>query len=299
MEKDRGTRICVITRTCNRPLFLDRAFDHIKSAAVPGIHWVVVNDFVGDNSTFENQIQRYSDECDWPISVVTSGQKHRAKALNAGLEKAHQLGCDYVHVLDDDDTISSDFYQHMSAFLDDAKNASYAAAACGAARVDEEMIDGGFKALKTRPHYPEQEAITFASLAFRMHVPICSVLFRARSLQNLKVDETFEVSEDYEFLLRFLRQGDIARIKRQMYCFHTRAGGEGDTSNSSMEHDFAVQNARFKNQLMRRDLENGTIGLGWLLTLAEMNEGNWRMNSVLSKAYKFSFLRRLYQLFRK
>ena len=224
-----------------------------------------------------------------PIRLVVSGKRHRAKAANTGL--AATTGS-LIHFLDDDDSVAPTFYQKTCKFL--AENSRFGAVVTLADRVIERrMPDGSFANFKRVPHYPETRAVSLAELAVvQMFAPVAFVARRECVDAVGGFCERFEVCEDYEFYLRFLTRFDIGVLPERLCAFHQREENVPESwLNSSASRQHRIEDKLFRNALLRQDLEQGTIGLGWLLALGDMTRAAWRINLVLDALQRRSWPR--------
>jgi len=289
--------ISVLTRTANRQAMLERCFYSLKRALPDNAEWLIVDDADDDKVCRPEKIDAFRSQVNWKIEYILSGQQHRTKALNLGLDNARGQ---HLHILDDDDTIEPAFYRKLSKFLRAPENADWGAVACLCTRIDErEETPGTFTETDRSPHYPELRAISFANLATTMMTPTCSLLFRRDVMDRLRFDESFAVAEDHEFLLRFLIEADIAVFPEALASFHYRQDGQGSTANSTITNQFEIEKARFQNAMLRRDLRSESIGLGWLVTLAELGRGSARANMLLDILYRKNFIKRVFKKIRR
>lgn len=290
--------VSIVTRTCNRPALLARCFEHVLAAAPENAEWIIVNDSIGEEaaSRLDEQVEGFLRQAPFRISVLDLRGGHRTRALNAGFEAAEAA---YLHILDDDDTVKPEFYRETTGFLDRAENASWGAVAVRCERVDEVLENGTYVEKRRRLHYPELSAISLAGMAATMMTPPCSLLFRRALTSDMRFDEGFVVGEDHDFLLRFLLKYDIAMLPQVLAAYHQRIDGEKEDANSSISRNFEVEVTRFRNALLRRDICEGRVGLGWLVTMADMNRGSMRFNQILSRVYRIGLINWLFQRFRR
>lgn len=289
--------VSVVTRTCDRPVLLARCFEHLIAALPDAAEWIIVNDSTDQAAAgaLETQVSGFASRARFEIRVVNSQGGHRTRALNAGFDAAAGA---YLHILDDDDTVRPAFYRETLGFLDAQENASWGAVAVRAERVDEVFASGTYEERCRRPHYPELEVISLSDMAATMMTPTCTLLFRRPVVADMRFDEVFAVGEDHDFLLRFLLKSDIALIDQVLCAYHQRIDGRGSDANSSISRNHKVEVARFRNALLRRDIAEGRVGLGWLVTMAEMNRGSTRLNQILSRIYRIGWINRVFQWFR-
>lgn len=290
--------VSVVTRTCDRPVLLARCFEHLEAALPAGSEWIIVNDSVDEAAAgeLEKQVAGFAGRAVFEIRVVNQRGGHRTRALNAGFDAAAGA---YLHILDDDDTVRPGFYRQTAGFLDAQENASWGAVAVRAERVDEVSSNGTYEERRRRPHYPELLAISLSEMAATMMTPTCTLVFRRAVVGKMRFDEDFAVGEDHDFILRFLLKSDIALLDEVLCAYHQRIDGRGADANSSISRNHRVEAARFRNALLRRDIADGRVGLGWLVTMADMNRGSTRLNQILSRLYRIGLINRVFQWLRK
>lgn len=290
----KNIRVSVITRTMNRNIFLDRCFNSVNQALTADDEWLVVDD-AKDSVGTKSQVKNFQKKSSFSIRYISSASNNRSKAFNTGLEKSKGT---YIHILDDDDTISPDFYQKLCSFLSD-RGSRYGAVASLSQCIFEEVSGHEIKEILRRDHYSELRHISFANIALNQKTPPCSILLKRISIGDLKMDETFEVAEDYDYLLRFMLNHNIGVMPEKLAYFHRRESTSGSLANSAISNNNEEETVLFRNALMRRDLKHGVIGLGFLLTLAEMQSGSMKLDQIMKRLYSFSFIKKAYQIFRR
>jgi len=291
-------KISVITRTCDRAPLLGRCLRSLRQAAVEDSEWIVVDDAPGGSPGVASLLETARAEWRAPIKLVASGAKHRAKAANVGLAAASGT---LVHFLDDDDTVAPDFYVKTIAFLDEQPR--FGAVATLAERVTERATpDGSFLELTRAPHYPETRVVSLAEFAVVQTFPPVAFVARRQAAEAVGgFDVSFEVCEDYDFYLRFLTRSDIAILPEVLCAFHQRVPDDATPdswTNSFGSHQHALEDKLFRNALLRRDLAQGRMGMGWLLALGDMTRANWRANLVLDALKRRSMPRFLWRWLR-
>jgi hypothetical protein len=272
----------------------------LRRAAIEGLEWIVVDDAPGGSPGVTSFIE--ATRASWtscPIRLVVAGTQHRAKAANAGLSVATGA---LIHFFDDDDTIAPDFYAKTLAFL--AANPRFRAVATLSESVLERpMSDGSFQELSRSPHYPETRVVSLAELAVVQTIaPVSVVAHRDCIVAIGGFDERFAVCEDYELYLRFLTRFDIGILPEILCAFHNRQIGTAfpeSWMNSPATSAHRLEDKLFRNELLRRDLEQGRLGIGWLLTLGDMTRGAWRINLILDALQNRSIPRFLLRRLRR
>ncbi|HJX10494.1 MAG TPA: glycosyltransferase family A protein [Candidatus Binatia bacterium] len=292
-------KVSVITRTYDRLPLLKRCFASLQQANIEDLEWIVVDDQPGANPQLREFIESAGSNSTFPVRLVVSGVRHRAKAANAGLAVATG---ELVHFLDDDDTVAPSFYRKTCAFL--AENSRFGAVVTLADGVLERwMPDGSFVELKRIPHYPETRAVSLAELAVVQTFPPVAFLARRDRVEAVGgFRETLEVCEDYDFYLRFLTRFDIGVMPEVLCAFHQRAEGDDVPEswlNSPASRQHRIEDKLFRNALLRQDLELGRIGIGWLLALGDMTRAAWRINLVLDALQRRSWPRALLNWLRR
>jgi hypothetical protein len=243
------------------------------------MEWIVVDDMPGGSPELVDFIASTRATWSAPVQLVVAGLGHRAKAANVGLAVATGA---HVHFLDDDDTVRPTFYLKTLAFL--AEHARFGAVATLSESVLERASAGGsFQELARRPHYPETRVISLAEFAVVQTIAPVSFVARRECIGATGgFNEQFEVCEDYDFYLRFLTRFDIGILPEILCASYQREEGIPESwLNSSASRQHRLEDKLFRNALLRQDLEQGTIGIGWLLALGDMTRAAWRINLVL------------------
>jgi len=263
-------RLSVITRTRARPLLLERAADSVAAARVDGMEWIVVEDSEAPDPRTGEIVRRLDRTGGMETVILSSGSRGRTAAANIGLRAASGT---FVHFHDDDDTVEPDFYRSALGFLESRPRYKAVRAMCR--RVYEEMADGKIRVLKKKPIYPERLTVSLLDAAeVFAYPPIGSVFDRSVLLDIGGFDESFDVGEDYELLLRFLLKADMGTIPSIMANVHVRKGASDAYANSPIEQHFAEEQMLLLNALLRRDMNNGRVGPGFLLAFGQLSRRN-------------------------
>ncbi len=289
-------RLSVITRTYDRLPFIQRCLESLRRAAIQDMEWIVVDDKPGGSQALCGFIDAVRQDGQFPILRIVAGTRHRSKAANAGL---HAASGSFIHFFDDDDTVNPNFYKQTIGFLD--AHSRFGAVASHSERVTERIEpEGTLREVRRIPHYPETSAISLAEFAVvQSFAPVAFVARRECIDATGLFDTSLDVCEDYDFYLRFLERFDIGVLPEKLCAFHQR---EGDlpaeswrNSAASIQHE--LEDKLFRNTLLRRDLQAGKLGLGWLLAVGTLNRAGWRANLALDALQRNSlinfFLRRL------
>ena len=274
----------IITRTASRLLFLARMRDRLAAAAPEASEWIICDDAPAGTPGMAAFLDEAQRRLPMDVRLVETRSASRPKAANGGLAAA----CgDLVHIHDDDDTVEPAFYRRTAAFLERHPEFGGVSVLCD--RIDEELIDGQLRFRRRRPHYHEIRSISLLSMATTQTIPPIGFVARRSVIQAVgPFNEALSVCEDHEFFLRFLLKADIGIVRERLASFHHRASGGGDfAANSLASTDHAAQDARFRNAMLRRDMEEGRVGLGWLLVLGEINRAGWRRKVLLKRLGRY------------
>lgn len=257
--------LSVITRTKRRPLFLERAKRSIMDAKIDNMEWIVIED---DDEISEHTLNLTKDftlSTNIPHSVILGSNKGRTFAANLGFE--HAKGT-YIHIHDDDDTISENFYEATLNYLNNNKRFKGVGTPCS--RIDEKLISNTIQFIKKRKHYPERTQLGLFDIAAVFSCPPISLVLSRDVISDIDGCNTkYNVCEDFDLILRFLLKADIGYCSSSSSNFHVRLSDKGSSCNSEITRNFEVEDMVFRNQLLREDIANNRIGLGWLLANAK------------------------------
>lgn len=291
-------KVSVITRTMGQRLFLTRVLTSLAAAAPPDTQWVVVNDSGQSDDVVAEIIEQASNIPHLRPLLVHSAQRHRAKAMNAGLAAAEG---DFIHILDDDDTVEAEFYAATITALNSRPETS--AIAVRSCMVEETISADSVVAreLRRTAHFPELKSIAISMMLVQQMTPMCSLLFRSRAIKETgPFCEDFEVCEDYEFILRFLLRHDIGLIDRLLCAFHTRIVFTDEAhANSESSWNHAEVDARFRNALLRRSLSDPSDRLGFLMLLGDLARGAVKLERATVLLRRYRLWNGFYRVFRK
>lgn len=275
-------RISVITRTFCRPRLLERAARSVAAARIDGLEWVVVDDdeVVADatRAVAEETASRHGI----PVRLTCSARGGRAAAGNAGLAVASG---EFVHFHDDDDTVEPAFYRTMLGYL--ADNPRYRGARAMCWRLHEEPFGSGYRVRKRKRIYPERQMVSLMAAAeVFAYPPIGTILDRSIVVEAGGFDTGFHVGEDYDLLLRFLLRVDIGTVPQLLANVHVRDRAQGGAANSPISRNFTEEDMLFRNAMLRRDLQENRLGLGWLLAYGSLRRQNRTLLDFLDAARK-------------
>lgn len=240
------TRVGIVTRTRDRPLFVVRALDSVLAQTHQDWCLVLVNDG-GDPAALRAAIAEAGLAARLPpgrMRILDHPQSlGRAAAFNRGLAA---LDTDFVACLDDDDTWHPEFLAALVALW--AQTAplvpDLGGVAAGVTALREDLVTGADGRQHLVPLGEEGLPRAFqrgdfllgpiAYAAYRHDLyPVQWLIERQAALAAGGFPEAFEVMEDRAFMLRLLQHRRIAMLDRRLANHHRRARRSEDTGQSA------------------------------------------------------------------
>jgi len=214
--------VAVITRTLDRPLFLDRA---LRSVAAQDFHdyvHVVVCDG-GDIEEVRNVIEASGADLRRIILVDNVRNRGMEAASNIAIGQSRS---DFIVIHDDDDTWAPGFLSAAVAYLRDRRNQGYGGVITGTWYISEEVTPGGIVVHGRHPYNDWIEQVPLTEMACNnMFAPIAFMYRRSVYDALGGYDESFPVLGDWDFNLRFLLASDIGVIRDKLANYHHRDVG--------------------------------------------------------------------------
>lgn len=251
------SKVAVVTRTHNRPLFLARVLKTIAEQTFSDYVHLIVND-AGSPDAVRAAVAQLPAAAQSRVEVINNEvSRGREAAVNPGLSRAGELGVTYVAVLDDDDSWEADFLTDCVSWLDSKPD--YVGVATRTTLVYEEINREGSAVVELRrgPLAPDKRTVALEDILQVNWVPPVSLLFRAETLPKLTGwREDLPVLSDWDFFLRMLLLGPVGFIDSPLANWHHRANAVGDDGNSVVvaaqdHHDF---HAIIRDQALREAL---------------------------------------------
>lgn len=215
------TDVSVIVRTKDRPFFLKQALASLANQTYRNFEAVIVNDSLSDISHIVEAYQKYL--C---IKVVQNQSRGRGAALNRGLAEAKGP---WITYLDDDDLLYPTHLENLilALRLDPQVSLTYTDANKSLSWVNE---DQGHIVVLARERF-DQRNFSYDDLLFDNWIPIMSYMHRLEDARTLGgYDETLEVFEDWDFLLRLAKDAQVRRVPRITCEYRLRFGKQLDDS---------------------------------------------------------------------
>lgn len=227
------SKVAVVTRTHNRPLFLARVLKTVAEQTFSDYVHLIVND-AGSPDAVRAAVAQLPAAAQSRVEVINNEvSRGREAAVNPGLSRAGEMGVTYVAVLDDDDSWEADFLTDCVAWLDSKPD--YVGVATRTTLVYEEINREGSAVVELHrgPLAPDKRTVAFEDILQVNWVPPVSLLFRAETLPKLTGwREDLPVLSDWDFFLRMLLLGPVGFIDSPLANWHHRANAVGDDGNS-------------------------------------------------------------------
>lgn len=227
------SKVAVVTRTHNRPLFLARVLKTVAEQTFSDYVHLIVNDAGSPDAVRAAVAQLPAAQRSRVEVIHNEVSRGREAAVNPGLSRAGEMGVTYVAVLDDDDSWEPDFLTDCVSWLDSKPD--YVGVATRTTLVYEEIDREGSAVVELRrgPLAPDKHTVALEDILQVNWVPPVSLLFRAETLPKLTGwREDLPVLSDWDFFLRMLLLGPVGFIDSPLANWHHRANAVGDDGNS-------------------------------------------------------------------
>lgn len=262
------SKVAVITRTKDRPIFLKRAIRSVASQNYRDFVHVIINDG-GDKSSVESAVSSYDSETTDKIRLF-----HREESSNAPdtifNESIDRVDSKYFAVHDDDDTWHIDFLAETVSHLE--SNDSIAAVVVRTDRIDEEVKeDDSVVTTRTSHWMPDLKVVNLYRQCIDNQLTPIATLFRRSAYQDVgKFDESLPVVGDWEFGVRLLSRYDVDFIDKgfALAKYHHRkhkVGVQGNTSFAGNDMHRYYTNL-IMNRYLRQELTEGRMGIGYIMS---------------------------------
>lgn len=253
------SKVAIITRTKDRPLFLKRALQSVANQTFTDYTHVVVNDG-GDQKVVDELIGQQTDAARDRIKVF-----HRPESSGAPdtlfNESIARVDSEYVAIHDDDDTWHPEFLQRTVASLDSGVKGVVARTD----NVYEKIVDQNtIEKIKSSSYMSDMQAVSLYRQCLDNQLTAVAFVYRRDAYEAVgKYDDTLPVVGDWEFGIRFLLSYDVEYLDPgfALAYYHRRI----DSDNSFKDHDHRKNITVVLNKYLRRDLAEGKLGVGYIM----------------------------------
>jgi glycosyltransferase involved in cell wall biosynthesis len=296
------SKIAVITRTKNRKILLRRAIESVLGQTFQDLVMVIVNDG-GVKQDVEDLVKEYSDKFRGRCAIIHN-------ETSVGMEAASNIGIkssdsEYVVIHDDDDSWHPLFLEKCVSFLDSNPYPSVAGVTTYSTRILEKIDGDKVITEYEEPYNTWLKSVTLYRMCAGNIFPPISFVYKRRVFDEIGYyREDFPVLGDWDFNLRFMSKYDIFLIPEELAYYHHRLTiKDGIYSNSVVIDDskHVFYDALLRNELLRKDLEKNTIGMGYLVNISKsfdvLHGQIYPLQRFLEKLKQFRWLRRLKKYF--
>ncbi len=267
-----NAKIAIITRTKDRPVLLPRAIKSVLGQSYDNWLHVVINDG-GDKKIVEDILSSHKEKYKNRLHVL-----HNKTSL--GMETAANKAIDacesaYVVIHDDDDGWHKDFLKKMLATIETSEIPNVAGAVCHSVKIVEQIKGKKTKEISRSSFNQMVNDIGLWRICGGNLFPPISFLYKRAVFDKIggMYNEELPVMGDWEFNIRFCQHYEIAVLPEELaYYYHREsAQSKGDVYANSIvgganKHDSYYNYLR--NTLLRKDLEQGKVGVGHLVNLS-------------------------------
>jgi glycosyltransferase involved in cell wall biosynthesis len=254
--------VAIIVRTKDRAPFLKRALLDISDQTYKDYLVVVVNDG-GDAKEASKIVDSFSKKLGGRVTLINNSKSlGKWHAANDGIKNSTST---FVVLHDDDDTWEPQFLEETVAYLQ-VHEGRYIGVATFSNELFEQEKNGEFVQTSRRQFAPDFEHVSIHGLCRQNMFPPISYLYRRTLHDEIGYyNESLFALADWEFNLRTIEKFDIGMLQKQLANWHIRE------SDSQYANVTAPDNYQYQeninlliNSLLRKDLEGGKLGIGYL-----------------------------------
>ncbi|MGZ3701504.1 MAG: glycosyltransferase family 2 protein [Bdellovibrionota bacterium] len=256
----------ILLRTKDRPVFLRRALESIL--AQTDEDWVIalVNDG-GDRAALDDTLAPFAKRLAGRLAVAhfeKSEGRGKGKHLNMGLKA---VDSEFVAIHDDDDSWEPDFLARARAAMGEK-----AAVVTQSFLIKEKLEGGALSEISREIYEPWQKfEISLFRLAESLTFPPIALLFRRAVISDIgNFDDELGPLEDWEFSLRLFSRFEVKFLEEPLAHYRQREGtGSEGNSRANSARIYGELDQQIRNRLLRQDLADGRVGLGFLVNAAQ------------------------------
>jgi glycosyltransferase involved in cell wall biosynthesis len=184
--------VSIIVRTKDRPKLVKNALRSIALQSYRPLEIILVNDGGCDLPLEDLKCLLPDVALQYMRLEKNTGRAH---AGNVGIEHAQGY---YIGFLDDDDEFHP---EHIKTLVTSLQGSEYDIAYTGVEFIEKSFHDDGSSS------HPEKKTIfardfSYEDLIINNYIPLMSLLFKADLLKDLEFDESFDLYEDWDMLIR-------------------------------------------------------------------------------------------------
>lgn len=260
-------KVGVITRTKNRAILLARALESVASQTCKDLEWVIIND--GGETSGVDRIASDAKARGIRTTVIHNPESLGMEAASNRAIRASSAR--YLVIHDDDDSWEPDFAARCAAELDNPPHPLVKGVITHAMKVNE-RIEGDTVIIDSREPFNNWLAnVSLYQMTGVNTFPPISFMFSREAYDKVGgYDEKLPVLGDWDFNLRFLRHFEITVVPELLANYHHRpavSSGEFGNSIYGGRNKHIFYDAMVRNQLLRREMDEGRAGYGLMVNL--------------------------------
>lgn len=266
-KKNMRARTVVLMRTKDRPHFLRRALESVLAQTDRDWCISLINDG-GDRNALDDTLLPFEERLKGRLALVhfeKSEGRGTGRHLNMGLRAADS---DFVTIHDDDDSWEPNFLERAISALGDKH-----AVVTQSLLVKEKVENGEIAEISREVYEPWQKyGISLFRLAESLTFPPIALLFRRGVIGQIGgFDDELGPLEDWEFALRLFAKYEVPYLEEPLAHYRQRESADaGAMANSRLNSAriYGELDAKIRNKLLRKDLADGKMGLGFLVNMS-------------------------------
>jgi glycosyltransferase involved in cell wall biosynthesis len=271
------TKVAVITRTQNRPLFLERAIKSVHNQTMTDFVHVIIND-AGDPKPVDDLIDKYKDLINGRVKVIHNKVSNGMEAASNKAIKS--VDSTYVAIHDDDDTWHPECLERATTRLEEVD--FIAGVVVRTDKVIEEVSASGESIDKISVEHwmPDLRVVNlYRQCIDNQMTPITFIYRRSVFAEVGYYDEKLPVLGDWDFGIRLLQKFDVDYLDPgfALANYHHRKFVPGSSNNNSFGSG-TERHRYYSNLLMnkhlRQELQEGRLGVGYIMSKLKYNQSN-------------------------
>lgn len=264
--------VCIVTRTKDRPLLLERALQSIYAQTMTNFIHVIMNDG-GDTQPVEALLKKFPNPAGSQRKVI-----HNTTSLGmdvASNKAIKSVDSTFIAVHDDDDTWHPDFLRVTTQYLEEHNGQGVWVPTD---QVTEAIVGKTIRKISQVRWRPDIADINLYQLCLSNYAPPIAMLYRREVYKTIGYyDESLATSADWDFSLRFLLHYDIDFIRKPepLAFYHLRPTATGNQGNSVISQRDVQQRSlnRMMNKYLRDDVRAGKLGIGYMMNSLHYQDG--------------------------
>lgn len=268
--------VAIITRTKDRPLFLERAIKSVHTQSLTDFVHVIIND-AGDPGPVDDLLEKYQDLTKGRVKVIHNTESHGMEAASNKAIKS--VASTYVVIHDDDDTWHKDFLKSAVAKLEQTDAMGIVVRTD---KVTERVSADGnsIERLKTERWMPDLKTVNLYRQCIDNQMTPITFLYKREAYDAVGgYDESLPVLGDWDFGIRFLQKYDVEFLDpgHALAFYHHRKfvpGGAGNNSFGDGTERHRYWSNRLMNKYLRQELAEGRLGVGYIMSQLRYNQSS-------------------------